>query len=148
MNTLKPLLMGAWLLVGLGCSNHKPPVGRWEGTYDSSDVMIAVRLEILRDGSIYLSAPDAFNFPPISDAQRQAMHDRLASNLAAAWSETAARSFEFDGHVFRKAGGVAPQMEWDPTSRDMTVVVYLERRPGIPVPLHAVKQFASNPWSS
>lgn len=138
-----------WLcLLGLfACSHAKPPVGRWEGKYDSADIIVAVRLQIDASGNVYLSAPDALDFPAVSDEQRQAMHDRLARRLADAWGDVPARQFEFDGSTFRKPDGIAPQMEWDAASRQMTVIVYLERRPGIRVPLHAVTDFSSNPWS-
>jgi len=130
----------------VACSHAKPPVGRWEGTYDSSDVVVAARLEINASGNIFLSAPDAIDFPPAGDDERSAMHDRIASELADAWSSVTPREFEFDGSAFRKPGGVAPQMEWDASSKKMAVIVYLERRPGIRIPLRAVSDFSANPW--
>ena len=41
----------------LSCSHPAPPVGRWEGTYESDDVMVAARLEIGSDGQVRVSAP-------------------------------------------------------------------------------------------
>lgn len=139
-------LFGLCLFGLLACSHAKPPVGRWEGTYDEADVIVAVRLQIDGSGNVYLSAPDALDFPAVSDQQRQAMHDRLARRLADAWGDVTPRPFEFDGSTFRKPDGIAPQMEWDAASRQMTVIVYLERRSGIRIPLHAVSDFSANPW--
>lgn len=130
-----------------GCSHPPPPLGRWEGTYDVADVIVAVRLEIDAKGQVFLSAPDALDFPPASDAERGAMHDRIATRLVDAWGAVTPRQFEFDGSVFRKPGGFAPQMEWDGASKQMTVIVYIERRPGIRIPLRPVTDFSPNPWS-
>ena len=138
--------MGLCLAGAFACSHGKPPVGRWEGTYDASDVVVAVRLEIDASGNIFLSAPDAIDFPAASDDERSAMHDRIASELASAWGGVTPREFEFDGSAFRKPGGVAPQMEWNSSSKQMTVIVYLERRPGIRIPMRAVSNFSANPW--
>ncbi|HEX4209272.1 MAG TPA: hypothetical protein VHY56_02685 [Candidatus Binataceae bacterium] len=141
--------MALWLacLVGLfACSHAKPPAGRWEGTYDAADVMVAVRLEIDGSGNVFLSAPDAIDFPAVSDEQRQAMHARLARHLTEAWGEVTPRHFEFDGSTFRNPGGFAPQMEWNAADHQMTAIVYLERRSGIRIPLHAVSSFSANPW--
>lgn len=140
-------LMFAFSLAGLAaCSNAKPPPGRWEGAYESQDAMVVARLEIDGSGNIYLSAPDAIDFPAPSADERTAMHRRLAQGLASAWGDVAPRRYDFDGHTFRKPGGIAPQMEWDRASKQMTAIVYLERRPGIRVPMRPVSQFSDDPW--
>jgi hypothetical protein len=146
--------LGAAILFGLclaglmACSNAKPPAGRWEGVYDSTDAIVAARLEIDSSGNIYLSAPDAMNFAPPSEDERVAMHQRLAQGLASAWGDVTARHYDFDGHTFRKPGGIATQMEWDGATKQMIVIVYLERRPGIRIPMRAVSEFSDNPWST
>jgi hypothetical protein len=53
---------------------------------------------------------------------------------------------DFDGRVFRKPGGVAPQMEWNPDSKKMTVVVYLGMKT-VRIPVHVVKDFSDDPWN-
>lgn len=146
MRLVGAILLGFCLASLLACTSVKPPVGRWEGTYDSADAIVAVRLEIDGKGDIYLSAPDAMNFPTPTEEQRTAMHQRLAQGLASAWGDVTPRHYDFDGHTFRKAGGIAPQMEWDASTTQMTVIVYLERRPGIRIPMRAVSDFSDNPW--
>ena len=148
MRVLAPIVLGLCLAGLMACSNAKPPTGRWEGTYDGPDVMIAARLQIDSDGSIFLSAPDAIDFPTPSEQQRAAMHERLSAELAKAWGDVTPRHYDFDGHTFRKSGGIAPQMEWDDATKQMTVIVYLERRPGVRIPLHAVPDFTANPWAT
>ena len=148
MRLYAAILFGLCLSGLMACSNAKPPAGRWEGTYDSTDAIVAVRLEIDGKGDIYLSAPDAMNFPTPSEDQRAAMHQRLAQGLASAWGDVTARHYDFNGHTFRKPGGIAPQMEWDAATKQMTVIVYLERRPGIRIPMRAVSEFSDNPWST
>jgi hypothetical protein len=139
--------IAALCLALCACSSSKaPPVGRWEGTYEASDAMVAVRLEITPKGNIFLSAPDALNIDAYSEDQRVAMRQRLAEGLETSWGDTQPRRLEFNGRVFRKPGGIAPQMEWNPNSGEMTVIVYLGTHPAIRIPMRAVKDFDSNPW--
>src|SRR4051794_3328832 len=102
MRPLAPIMFGLCLAGLIACSNTKPPAGRWQGAYDGSDVMVATRLEIDSSGNVFLSAPDAIDFPPPSDEQRATMHQRLSSELMSAWGDVAARHYDFDGHAFRK----------------------------------------------
>jgi hypothetical protein len=150
MRTLSIMIAASLCLVAaLACSNTKaPPAGRWEGAYEASDAMVAVRLEISPKGEIFLSAPNALDIEGTPPDARPAMRQRLADELASSWSSVEARPLDFDGRVFRKPGGVAPQMEWDPDTRQMTVVLYLGLRAGLRIPLHAVSDFSGNPWLS
>jgi hypothetical protein len=120
------------------------PTGRWEGTYQSADTLIAARLEIDPKGSISVSAPDAMN---TAGAERAVLKANLARDLAASWGRVQPRKMDFDGKVFRNPGGMAPQIEWDPDSHAMQLVIYLGTRPGIRVPLRAVKDFSADPWN-
>ena len=79
--------------------------------------------------------------------QRGPMRDRLAATLSSSWSDVEGRTMDFDGRVFRKPGGLAPQMEWNPDSQKMTVVVYLGMKT-IRIPVRAVKDFSDNPWNA
>jgi len=127
----------------VACSKPQPPAGRWDGTYESNGTMVVARLEITPNGSIYVSAPDAEN---VAAADRPALRRRLAQQLADQWGAVEPRRMDFDGHTFRKPGGIAPQMEWNPDSRSMTLVVYLGMKPGIRIPMRPVKDFDPNPW--
>ena len=50
-----------------GCSRHvPPPVGRWEGTYDSGSTIVAARMEVTPKEQIYVSAPNAENIGSMS----------------------------------------------------------------------------------
>jgi hypothetical protein len=125
------------------CSDHHPPVGRWEGLYQAPDVMIAARLEIAPSGAIRASAPNAFmDFATMDESQRAAMRDRLEFELARAWPSVGAIALDFDGATFRKPGGVAPQFEWD--GARMAMIVYPGTHPSIRVPLVAVKKFGDS----
>ncbi|HEY2068803.1 MAG TPA: hypothetical protein VGG48_04550 [Rhizomicrobium sp.] len=144
MRVLAAILLTLCVLTG--CSHHaQPPTGRWEGTLETENTMIAARLEIDAKGNIYVSAPDAENFTDTEDA-RAAIRHNLAQGLTAGWGDVQPRAFEFDGQVFRKPGGVAPQIEWDSSSNNMVLIVYLGMRNGIRVPLHPVKDFSDSPW--
>lgn len=138
------------ILAGLAlaaCSKPIPPVGRWAGTYDQQGTMIDARLEIGGDGQVRVSAPDLTNVAAASDDDRQAMHERLASELADGWDQVAPRAMDFDGKTFRKPGGVAPQIQWDKSTQTMTLVVYFGTQAPIYVPLHQVADFNSDPWA-
>jgi hypothetical protein len=146
-NLSTALVFGLCLATLLACSNARTaPAGRWEGTYEATDTMVVVRLEISPKGEIYLSAPDAMDIEGVAEDQKQAMRQRLADGLQASWSDAQPRQLDFDGRIFRKPGGVAPQMEWNPDSKQMTVIVYLGMHPAIRVPMRAVTNFSSNPW--
>ncbi|MGC9953137.1 MAG: hypothetical protein ABSD21_02510 [Rhizomicrobium sp.] len=140
------------LLIGLGvlvaCSRPaQPPVGRWIGNYDAPDVMVDARLEIDKDGMVRASAPDLLDVGQVSDEDRAAMHTRLAVDLAESWDEAEPRSMDFDGRVFRKPGGIAPQMEWDPNTKQMKLVFYFGTKHSIRIPMRAVDDFGRDPWA-
>ena len=129
------------LTVLVACGAPKPPAGRWEGLFEGSDVMIVARLEIDADG-VRVSAPNAFmNFAAMSDDQRAAMRANLQYKLAEAWGHVGIMPLDFDGKVFRKPGGVAPQMVWDDEGKQMTLVVYPGVHATIRVPLVPVSEF-------
>ncbi len=141
------------LLIGLGalvaCSRPAhPPVGRWIGHYDAPDVVVVARLEITKDGLVRASAPDLLDVGEISDEARAGMHARLAADLAESWEEAEPRSMDFDGHVFRKPGGVAPQMEWNPQTKQMKLVFYFGTKHSIRIPMRAVEDFNGDPWAN
>jgi hypothetical protein len=137
------------LMAGFACSNGKTlPVGRWEGTYETDEAVLAVRLQISPNGDIFVCAPDLVNPQSLPAGDRAALHGRIADELQAAWSQTQPRRFDFDGHAFRRPGGVAPQMEWDAGTRTMTVIVYPGMHPTIRIPMHAVTDFSDNPFGT
>lgn len=138
------------LLAGLvlaGCSrHHAPPAGRWIGHYESPSVMVVAWLEIMPSGDVRVSAPDLLDPGDPPDEQRTEMRSRLASDLSDNWGDVALRRYEFDGHVFRKPGGVAPQMEWNPLTRQMKLVFYFGMQRSIRIPMTPVKEFTEDPW--
>ncbi|HEY5338759.1 MAG TPA: hypothetical protein VIJ85_11175 [Rhizomicrobium sp.] len=131
------------------CSHDTaPPVGRWEGVYDTQDTVIAARLEITAKNDIYLSAPDALDIGQSSDTDHAAIREHLADGLADSWSSVQPRKLDFDGKTFRKPGGIAPQVEWDSSKNQMTLIVYLGTRPEIHIALHPVKDFTAIPFAA
>ena len=146
-------IVGAILVVGLclagayACSHPKPPVGHWEGTYESENTMVVARLEIASNGTIMVSATNAQNIGDSSADDRAGIRQKLAQELADGWADVEPRDLEFDGTTFRKPGGVAPQMEWDANNKHMTMIVYFGKDPAIRIPMHAVTDFSDNPWS-
>ena len=139
------VLFAALLLAS--CSKTAPPVGRWEGTYESGGTFIAARLELAPGAQVSVSAPDVTDPSIESESDRAAMRQNMAERLAGAWGDVTPRQMDFDGTTFRKSGGIAPQIEWDRASNAMTLYVYLGTRPTIRIPLHPVKDFSSDPWT-
>jgi hypothetical protein len=141
------ILLLAGLAICAACSpNVKPPAGRWIGVYDSGGVMVDARLEILPDGTVRVSAPDILGAVDISEGERLALHARLATELDETWGEAKPRQMEFDGRVFRKPGGYASQMEWDPKSKEMILVFYFGMHKSIRIALMPVENFSEDPW--
>ncbi len=100
-----PFAIAALLCIGLAvaCShNSAPPVGRWEGTLDLPDAIVAARLEITPKGEIFVSAPNADDFGNVSDEDRAAIRQRLADGLADSWDSVQPIALDFDGKTFRK----------------------------------------------
>jgi hypothetical protein len=128
------------------CSKPSPPQGKWEGGYDGNGTLVAARVEIGADGQVKISAPDLTNIQNTRPEQLQQMRERLAADLATAWDTVAPRPFDFDGSVFRKPGGVAPQMEWDKDSNQMTLEIYIGANAALPIPLRPVDAFHDDPW--
>src|SRR5262249_35108946 len=114
------------LCLGLSaCADPSPPTGRWEGLYEDSGVIIVARLEIGPNGKIRVAAPNAITSEgPLSPADRVNIVQQLESRLSMSWPAVEPLPLEFDGHVFRKPGGVAPQLEWDADRKRMTMIYY------------------------
>ena len=133
------------LLVLTACSDPRPPIGRWEGAYEDSGVIIVARLEIDSAGDVRVSAPNAItDAAPVSDSERAALHARLQTGLAESWPSVAPLPLVFDGHAFHKPGGVAPQLEWDKSAKRMTLVFYSGNRASIRIALDAVQEFTAS----
>lgn len=142
------ILLLAALALG-ACSKHPaPPHGRWIGHYESPVVMVDVRLEILPNGKVRVSAPDLTGIGNPTDEQRQILHARLAADLAGSWGDVKPRTFDFDGTVFRKPGGIAPQMEWTPRTQQMKVVFYFGMQHSLRIAMHRVQDFSEDPWAA
>jgi hypothetical protein len=139
------LLMAGLILAGCGKS-HQPPVGRWVGHYESPSVMVVAWLEIGKGGEVKVSAPDILDIGEPTDEQREAAHKRLANELYDTWGNVPPRVYDFDGHVFRKPGGYARQMEWDPNTQQMKVVFYFGMQRSIHIAMQPVKEFTEDPW--
>lgn len=133
-------------LAMFSCSHPAPPAGKWEGTYEANDMMIAARLEIATDGQVRVSAPDLLDIGSASEEDRAGMHQKLAADLDAGWGDVAVRTMDFDGETFRKPGGIAPQIIWK--SGRMELVVYIGTRPGIHIAMRKVGDFSDNPLPS
>jgi len=144
---IKRLLLIVIAAALAGCSKPQPPVGKWEGGYESGGDLVVARVEILPSGQIKVMAPDYTNAVG-SRARIEELRARLAASLANGWSEVTPRTFDFDGKTYRKPGGIAPQMVWDKASNHLTLQLYIGSRPAMPVPLRPVDDFHDNPWAS
>lgn len=136
-----------FVLLVAGCSRHTPPPqGLWEGTYETAEAMVAARIEIDAKGNIRVSAPNAEDVGDNED-DRAAMRQKLAGGLSAGWNEVEPRTMEFDGRTFRKPGGIAPQMVWYASRKQMILVVYPGKKSAIRIPMRPVEAFSDDPWA-
>jgi hypothetical protein len=140
------ILLVAALVLAACSKHHTPPTGRWIGHFESPTVMVVAWLEILPGGDVRVSAPDLLDIGEPDDTQRAMMHSRLANDLSDAWGEVQLRRYDFDGRVFRKPGGVAPQMEWNPLTHEMKLVFYFGMQRSMRIPMQRVKNFNDDPW--
>ena len=137
----------AALVAVSACSKPTPPVGKWEGGTESGGTLVVARVEILPNGQVKIMAPDITNVMGPRE-QIELLRDRLASDLATNWDFVKPRMFDFDGRIFRKPGGIAPQMEWDKATNQLTLDLYIGTRPAFPVTLRPVDSFHDNPFAS
>jgi len=141
------ILLFAAALALTSCSKeHQPPSGRWIGHFESESVMVVAWLEITPAGDVRVSAPDLLDPGDPPEDQRAMMHSRLANDLSDSWGDVKMRRYDFDGHVFRKPGGFAPQMEWDSRTKQMKLVFYFGMQRSIRIPMSPVKDFNEDPW--
>lgn len=146
----KALLLTLPLLAGVlaGCGKPQPPIGKWEGGLDSYGTIVVARVEIAANGLVKVSAPDITN---LGDAKPEVLlqeRERLQADLANAWGDVKPRDFDFDGKIFRKPGGVAPQMVWDKATNQMTLEIFIGANPALPVNLRPVAEFHDNPFGA
>ncbi len=141
------IVLLAGMLALAGCSRPQPPTGKWEGGYDRNGTIVVARVEVLPNGLVKVTAPDITN-AFVDDAMRARLRDRLEADLVHAWDEVKPRPFDFDGKTFRKPGGVAPQMEWDKDSGQMTLKLYIGANPALPIVLRPVDYFHDSPWGT
>jgi hypothetical protein len=136
------------LILLAACSKPQPPIGKWEGGYENNGTLVVARMEILAGGQVKISAPDLTNLQDATLEQMARSRDRLTTALVNLWPDVEPRPFEFDGKVFRKPGGVAPQMIWDKKTNQMTLQLYFGANPAIPVHLRPVPEFHDNPFGA
>jgi hypothetical protein len=144
MRPLVLVFLAAFALTS--CSRATPPVGKWEGTYETDDTMIAARLAIGADGLVKVSAPDLLNIDSTPADQRGSLREQLSADLAGGWDTVVPRKMDFDGETFRKPGGIAPQMVWNAGMKQMLLVVYIGTQPSIRIPMREVGDFSDNPF--
>jgi hypothetical protein len=143
----KTLLFAVAAFLLAACSKPTPPVGKWEGGYESDGTIVAARVEILASGQVRVSAPD-ITYVTANRERINELRAQLSADLANGWDGVKPRSFDFDGDTFRKPGGVAPQMKWDKPTNQMTLELYIGANPALPVPLRPVANFHDNPFAS
>ena len=140
------VLLLACLALAACSKQHVPPTGRWIGHFESPAVMVVAWLEISPSGDVRVSAPDYLDIGEPTDEARDAAHKKLSSELSDGWGEIKPRHYDFDGHTFRKQGGVAPQMEWNPKTQQMKLVFYFGMQRSMHIPMTPVKEFSEDPW--
>jgi hypothetical protein len=121
-------------------------VGKWEGGYEANGDIVVARVEVLPGGQVKVMAPDVTDVPN-SQEEIDRFRSQLSADLANDWPQVVPRDFDFDGSVFRKPGGVAPQMEWDKSTNQMILDLFIGARPALPIPLHPVTDFHDNPFA-
>lgn len=140
------ILLVAGLFLAACSRTPSPPAGRWIGHYESPSVMVVAWLEISPTGDVRVSAPDILDIGEPSEDQRLAARHRLANQLFDDWGQVRARRYDFDGRIFRKHDGVAPQMEWNPNTKQMKLVFYFGMERSIRIVMQPVKDFGEDPW--
>jgi len=83
---IKALLFVVLAAALTGCSKPQPPVGKWEGGYESGGDLVVARVEILPNGQVRVMAPDITN--AVGPRERiEQLRARLSADLANGWSD-------------------------------------------------------------
>lgn len=140
----RPRVFGLVVLLTLtlaGCGKGDAPQGRWEGYSQSSQWLVAVRLQVDK-GNVIHSTALSVNVAGVSLTRRMELAREIKSALTRQWPMAAAGEVDFKDNVITKAGGYAPLFVYDPKSHAMTFQFYAGGRLTERVKLHPVRQFA------
>ena len=134
------LALGLTLSLG-SCGEGKAPQGRWEGFSESSEWLLAVRLEV-DPGNVIHATALSVSVDGVSLPRRVELSRKIKRTLAEEWPQAVAGKVDYRDGVITKAGGVAPLFSYDPKTRNMTFHFYAGGRLTERIKLYPVQSFA------
>lgn len=123
------------------CGQKTAPEGRWEGFKETTDWLLAVRLQVEGNNAIRASAL-SINITGLSLPERYALRSKLKQALVDQWSRAPRGEVDFDDNVLVKHGGFAPLFSYDPKRRTMTFHFYARGKLTEKVTCTPVMEFA------
>lgn len=129
------------LLLVASCSNSDAPAGRWEGFIDSSDWIIAVRLEVQSGNNIRASALSA-NVEGMTLLNRFETARQLKTAMRVQWPQASHGEVDFHDNTMTRAGHVAPLFVFNQRKRTMTFYFYAGGKLARTVECIPVERFA------
>jgi len=134
------LLVSALAFALACCSREEAPPGKWEGMSQSSDWLVAVRLQVDHGNIIHATALSV----PVSNTtlpERMDLSRKIKAMLAEAWKDAPVGKVEYSGNTITREGGVAPLFVYQPAMNIMTFNFYGAGRLSERVKLYPVKEF-------
>lgn len=138
-NTSLPFVAMLSLLLA-SCGASEAPLGRWEGVSESTNWLVAVRLQV-DPGNVIHSTALSINVSDTALPERAMLSDKIRSMLPDEWERATSSKVDFVNNVIRRAGGFAPMFVYDPGKGTMTFNFYGGGKHAEHVKLHPVKNF-------
>jgi hypothetical protein len=135
-------LMGllVWLLAG--CSSEQAPVGRWEGHLESSDWILAVRLQVEPGNTIRATALSV-DVSEASLAERAQTARTIKRALIVQWQTATRGDVRFSNNILTRKSGTAPLFVYSPEDKSMTFNFYAFGKLTKRVYLEPVEEFTT-----
>jgi len=127
----------SWLTA---CGNSQAPQGRWEGFSESSDWLVAVRLQVDSGNTIHATALSV-SVDGISLPRRMDLARKIKTTLIEKWPEAVVGKVDYNDGTLTKAGGFAPLFAFDRKSGAMTFYFYAGGKLTERIKLYPVKHF-------
>ena len=138
----KIALMGLLIWLLAGCSSEEAPVGRWEGHLESSDWILAVRLQV-EPGNIIRATALSVDVSEASLAEREQTARTIKRALPVQWETATRGEVRFNNNILTRKNGTAPLFVYAPEDRSMTFNFYAFGKLTKRVHLNPVEEFTS-----
>jgi hypothetical protein len=136
--------LGMSILLLTACSSDPAPVGRWEGYHESSDWIVAVRLQV-EPGNMIRATALSVDVSGTSASEHARNARTIKRALPVQWETATRGEIDFRSNTLTRKNGNAPLFVYAPADRSMTFHFYAFGKLTRRVHLDPVKEFTGPP---